>query len=207
MLVEYFFDPRCPWTWLTSRWLVEAAAQRHFTPSWRAFDLDCISSEEKVPARERSSGEGARIIQRVVEALAAEGRNDDAGLVYTTYGARVHTNGEHADAKVAQEIVEQLTLEGSAYAVHDEELDKAVEASTIDALSLVGDGVGSPVLAVTRDGHRRGMFGPIQAPSVTDGRAGALWDAVLMLLQTPEVAEIKRDRGIELPLPPAVRHH
>ncbi len=89
----------------------------------------------------------------------------------------------------------------------DEGLDEAVRASTAEALSLVGAGVGSPVLAVTSNGQRRAIFGPIQAPSVTDGRAGALWDAVLTVLHTPEVAEIKRDRGIELPLPPEVNHH
>ncbi|MGE3619061.1 MAG: DsbA family protein [Acidimicrobiia bacterium] len=196
MDVELFFDPRCPWTWRTSRWLVAAAAQRGLTPVWRTFDLDSLDPGRAVPPEEQPGEEGARAVQRLVEACRAQDRRDDAGRVYEAYGRLVHDQGRTPGTDAAREAVLSLGLDDLLAAIDDLDLDEAVWSSTAEAVSLVGDRAGSPVLAVTLDGRRRGVFGPVQTRAVVDERAGAVWDAVVALVGVPEVVELARDRDL-----------
>ncbi len=203
MQVEFFFDPRCPWTWLTSRWLLAAREVRPFSLRWRTFDLGHLHPDQEVPAgwAGRFAAGGAALA--VIETLRTQDRHDDIERFYDAYGTHVHTQGNDPSVATVTKMVADLGWPEMAMAVDDANAVAAARASTDEALALVGGGTGSPVLAVTTD-RRRAMFGPIVAPPPTGERAGQVWDAVTLLIDTPELAELKRNRGLEIALPPEV---
>ena len=93
MDVQFFLDVMCPWTWVTSRWLVDVAGRRDVTITWRTLSLPMLraglATAGSVPDRPQWLSPG-ELILRVMESLRAEGRNDDVGRLYAEYGARVH---------------------------------------------------------------------------------------------------------------------
>ena len=144
-LVDVFFDPNCPWTWKTAQWLRRTGAEIR----WRAFSLEMASSEP-VPDMWASAAAASRTALRLVERLAALGRHDDAGRFYAALGARVHDELTAPSVDLVRHTAEGLGFTGDDIAALDDpELDDAVRAALDEARSLVGDGLGSPVLADT----------------------------------------------------------
>src|SRR5262245_28694107 len=91
--VTFFFDPLCPWTWRAARWLMTVSGARDLEVEWRSFSLELLheDADEAVPPPLETS----TVTLRLVEALAAAGRNADAGRFYAALGRRIHD--EHAD--------------------------------------------------------------------------------------------------------------
>ncbi len=167
--VTFYFDPGCPWTWLSSRWLVAAAQERDLDIRWRTFSLALLNKDKTPPAfldtpEMRAKTALAAQALRVVEATVVAGDNDGAGRFYTEFGTRFYVKGSEPCAEMLEE-----------------------------AQSLSGPDVGSPVLHV--DGAERGTFGPIVSPSPTGEEAGRLWDAVVALQGIGSFFELKRGRS------------
>jgi len=185
--VDFFFDPGCPWTWLTSRWLVEASAQRDLAITWRPYSLKMKNGDE-IPKERRATVEASHEALRVVVALDASVGNDAAGRFYAERGYRAF-GGEGAD-----DVAGTLTAAGLdpafATAAHDESHDAVIVTSMKEAHRLAGDGSGSPILSL--GGSDRGYFGPVLTALPAD--SGHLWDMVSGLTSIPEVHELKRDR-------------
>jgi len=185
--VDFFFDPGCPWTWLTSRWLVEASAQRDLAITWRPYSLKMKNGDE-IPKERRATVEASHEALRVVVALDASVGNDAAGRFYAERGYRAF-GGEGAD-----DVAGTLTAAGLdpafATAAHEESHDGVIETSMKEAHRLAGDGSGSPILSL--GGSDRGYFGPVLTALPAD--SGHLWDMVSGLTSIPEVHELKRDR-------------
>ncbi len=93
MEATFFFDPACPWTWRTSRWLVTAAPARDVTIRWRAFSL-AILNEGQIPEQFQPVMVASGRALRLVEGLRADGRHDEIGRFYTELGTRSHDAGE-----------------------------------------------------------------------------------------------------------------
>ena len=201
MDVHFYFDVMCPWTWLTSRWLVDVAAQRDLTVTWRTLSLPMLhagpASASPVPdaPRWRSPGE---LVLRVMESLRADGRNDDVGRFYTECGRRFHVEGQPPAGSVIVEAARAAGVVDHLAAADDDTWDVQVRASLIEALVAAGPDVGSPVMVI--DGQARGVFGPIVSPRPEGEDAVRLWDAMVTLLSTPGFLEAKRGRTA----PPAI---
>jgi len=190
--VEFFFDPACPWTWLTSRWLTEAASDRGVTIEWRNLSLGVLNAGNEIPEEYRAPMDAAARVHRVVAALRAAGRNDLIAALYTEYGARTFHDGTPGTVELVHEVVDAVGAGGWSPAIDDASLDVAVEGSTIEAMDLAGPDVGSPVIAFGE--QRVGIFGPIVSPPPTGPAAGALFDLVVTMASSPGVYELKRGR-------------
>ena len=202
--IELFFDPGCPWTWKTAQWL-----RRTGVPvEWRAFRLE-LGIEGPVPGTWATAARGSQLALRLVEHLAASGRHTDTDLFYAAVGERVHEGLQPMSADLVRSVAGDLGLGPDAVsALDDDGLDGAVRAAYDDAVSLVGPGLGSPVLAVTfADGRRRGVFGPIVTAPLDEPDALRLWDAIVTALSIDALAELKRARDLHLPLDASLSPH
>ncbi|HUR23666.1 MAG TPA: DsbA family protein [Acidimicrobiales bacterium] len=185
--VDLFFDPGCPWTWRTSRWVLEVAPQRDVAVRWRAFSLDLKNDTTPTTAL------GAL---RIVEAVWADHGDEPIGRLYTEVGNRFHVDGDTSLDALAGAL-EAAGL-GAAYldAAHDDRWDGEIRWSMDEAIRVVGDDVGVPILVF--DGEV-GLCGPVMEPAPIGPAALALWDQVAGLARTPGFYELKRTRTVTLP--------
>ncbi|MDP9806875.1 2-hydroxychromene-2-carboxylate isomerase [Trueperella bonasi] len=190
--VNFWFDPSCPWTWMTSRWLAEVAELRDLDVTWRAFSLYELNRGRDLPADYREHIDEIEDWGRVTMAVAHEAPDKLADF-YTELGTRAHNNDE---PKVDQTIVAALEAVG----LDDEllerakagEFDDAVRESTQEALKLVGDDVGVPIIETAGTA----FFGPVMSPAPKGDDAAKAWDGTLALAQTKGFFELKRSRDV-----------
>lgn len=190
--VDFFFDPGCPFTWRTSRWITEVAGTGAATVTWRLMSLGVLNEGKEVPEQYREGmRQGARVLRSLAAAEAAGGQDGLAAL-YTALGTRQHEKGEFlSDETVADSVAEVGLPETVAAAVDDESLDAVVRAGHDESQAAVGQESGSPVLRL--DGH--GYFGPVVSPIPTGDDATRLFEAVRMLAAVPGFSELKTSRN------------
>jgi 2-hydroxychromene-2-carboxylate isomerase len=198
--VEYFFDPACPWTWLTSRWLLDAARQRDVDVTWRSLSLSVVNAG-KIPEQYADRLHASAAAHRVFAAMHDAGRNDLVGAMYTAIGSRTHDGGEDLSLDLVREAAEAAGAGEWAAAIDDPGWDAAVERSTAEAVDMAGPDVGSPVLA--HGSPRVAMFGPIVSPGPRGEDSARLLDLVLAAAEVGGFFELKRGRrgGPALPAP------
>ena len=186
MTLDFFFDPRCPWTWLTSRWVVEVAPLRGVPVRWRAYSLDIDKTDPPTTAQQTL---------RVVEAVWAQHGDEPIGRLYTEIGTRFHLQDDKS-LDAARGALEAAGLDpGFMAAADDEKWDEEIRGSMAEATEQVGDDVGVPIL-VFSDGERvAGIFGPVVSPTPRGEEALALWDHVVALAWSPSFYELKRSRA------------
>jgi len=194
MKVQFWFDPACPFCWMTSRWIVRVAKQRDLTIEWLPISL----------LRKNGTREGEPFFAevtashgmlRVVEAVRAAGHEERIGDLYTELGRALHVDGVPVDMPA---VLRGLGLDPRlADAAHDERLDAPIAIAMADGLSLVGDAVGTPIVAVERpDGSgRMGLFGPVITVLPDDEASLGLWDGFLAMVATDGFYELKRTRA------------
>jgi predicted DsbA family dithiol-disulfide isomerase len=191
MEATYYFDPVCPFTWRTSRWLVGVAAERDVTIRWRAFSLSILNGGD-APEQYRPMMAASTKALRLVEALRADGRDDTIGRFYAELGARTHEAETALSDDIVVQAAEAAGVDDPKAIIEDSHWDDAVRESHETALSLAGPGIGSPVLHVS--GAARGLHGPIIGPVPTGDEALTLWDSVVPLLRMDTFFEVKRGR-------------
>jgi hypothetical protein len=171
-VADFWFDPLCPWAWITSRWILEAAAVRDFDVRWHVMSLTFLNA-----GREGLSEE-------------AYG-NAIVGPLYTALGTRRHVEGEEFDRTMISKALAEVGLATDLVdAMDTDSYDEAVMASHRLGMDLVGTDVGTPVVAV--DGVA--FFGPVVTPAPRGEAAGRLWDGVLAIAGTEGFFELKRTR-------------
>ncbi|MER6912061.1 disulfide bond formation protein DsbA [Streptomyces sp. NPDC000594] len=195
MTVDFWFDPVCPYTWITSRWLVEVGRVRPVAIRWRVMSLSVLNEHRD----DNPEGEWEEYMWAPVRVCAAVeqrfGRRA-LGELFTAMGTRFHLRGDWgdlagalADAGLPQEIAE--VAGSTAY-------DGVVRASHAEAMALVGDDVGTPVISVAGPGGERlGFFGPVVSPAPAGEAAGRLWDGLLLMAAVPGFHELRRPRTEE----------
>ena len=191
MRIDAWFDPICPWTWATSRWLVGCAAARGAEVRWHPFSLTLQNDSPVGPAL-RSL--------RVVAAVRAQ---DEVavGPLYTELGRRIHHDGEKADDDLAGALAAVGLEPELAAAAGDASFDAAIRRSMAAARALAGDDVGIPIVAVDDGDGLKGASGPILSAMPTGEEGLQLFDAWLAVVRVPGFAELKRTRTGDAPHP------
>ncbi|MEE1928368.1 DsbA family protein [Streptomyces sp. TRM 70351] len=198
---DFWFDPLCPWAWLTSRWMLEVEKVRPVEVRWHVMSLAVLNEDrlDELPAEYADLLRTAWGPVRVCVAASEKYGPEVLGALYTALGTRFHVRGEErsretvaaalADAGLDPELTE--VMESTAH-------DEALRATHARGIGLVGQDVGTPVIAVPgADGEPLGFFGPVVTPAPKGEAAGRLWDGTLLVASTPGFYEIKRTRDAE----------
>jgi hypothetical protein len=189
--VDFWFDPLCPWAWITSRWLVEVEQVRPVRARWRVMSLAVLNEGRDLP--EKYAEAMARAWGPVRVCMAAEQRFGPQvlGPLYTALGTRRHNEKAEFDRPMMQAALGEAGLpDDLADAADSTELDEAVRASHADGIERVGDEVGTPIISV----RGASIFGPVVSPIPRGEAAGKLWDGVLLVTGTEGFFELKRSR-------------
>jgi hypothetical protein len=193
--VDFWFDPICPWAWITSRWMLEVEQVRPVTAVWHVMSL-AVLNEDKEGLSERYR-EGMRTAWGPVRVLVAaeQARGPQVLLpLYTALGTRFHHEKAPRDSEtITAALVEAGLPTGLAAAMDSTEYDAAVRASHADGIERVGSDVGTPIISV----HGMSVFGPVVSPIPRGQDAGRLWDGVQLLAGVDGFFELKRSRTRE----------
>ena len=194
--VEFWFDPLCPWAWMTSRWMLEVERVRDVEVHWNVMSLAVLNEGRELPEEYVELMRQAWAPVRLV--IAAQRDHGDAVVLplYTAIGTRLHPGGRTDIEAVLAEALDECGLPaGLLQTARGDSVDEALRASHARGIGLVGEDVGTPVIAVPGpDGELVGFFGPVVTPAPKGEAAGRLWDGVLAVGTTPGFYELKRTR-------------
>ena len=194
--VDFWFDPQCPWAWITSRWLVEVTKVRPVQPRWHVMSL-AILNEGKEDISERYKEFMARAWGAVRVCIAAEqaAGPEVLGPLYTAIGTRFHNEKAERNRATIESALAEVGLPTSlADAMDSTEYDEALRASHRDGMDRVGEDVGTPVVSV----NGASVFGPVVSPIPRGEDAGRLWDGVMTVTS---VQRLLRTEAQPLPGP------
>jgi hypothetical protein len=193
--VQFWFDPLCPWAWITSRWILEVEKVRPVRTEWRIMSLAYLNlvqhegqgqSEEYLERMSRAWGP-----VRVCAAAAEQAGPGILGPLYTAIGTRLHNEGRRDDPSVIPEALAEVGLPASlADAAESTEFDQVIKESHNQAFDEVGLDVGTPVVRV----RGRALFGPVITPTPRGEAAGRLWDGLALVAEADGFFELKRSR-------------
>ena len=203
--LDFYFDPVCPFAWMTSKWVRMVAEQRDYTVDWRFISLRMINAHIDYaahfpPEYEEGHTAGLKLL-RVAARLRTERGHDAVGPLYEAIGTRIFDTSREVDPlsgadQGARRMLEPL-LENAglprelADALDDTSWDELIRTETDEALALTGRDVGTPILHFNPP-EGTAFFGPVisRLPSADD--AGQLWDHVIGLAEFGGFAELKR---------------
>ena len=198
--VDMWFDPLCPWAWITSRWLLEVEKVRPLDVRFNVMSLSVLNEgRDDLPEqyKERlSRGFGpVRVCIAAAEAAGPQVLRD----LYTALGNRIHHEKYELDEKLYTEALTEVGLDPAlADAAGSGAFDDALRASHNAGMKPVGTDVGTPVIHAPGpvEGQTVAFFGPVVTPAPKGEAAGKLWDGVLLVAGTPGFFELKRSRDI-----------
>jgi DSBA-like thioredoxin domain len=192
-VADFWFDPLCPWAWMTSRWMKEVERVRDVTTKFHVMSLAYLNSD---PDKDVSEEYRARLAGmwgpvRVCIAAAQAHGDDVLDRLYTELGTRVHNQGQELNRATIEESLAAAGLPIElAGAMDSTEYDDAVIKSHHEGMDQVGMDVGTPVIAV----EGVALFGPVVTPIPRGEAAGRLWDGFRLVAGTPGFYELKRSR-------------
>jgi hypothetical protein len=203
--IHFYFDPVCPFCWMTSKWVRKVQAQRGYTVDWRFISLRMVNATVDYDAHfppdyEAGHTAGLRLLRVAARARAERGRHSVAQL-YAALGSNIFDR-EVPDAAAdpghrgTREFVEPILAEAGlpselADALDDDRRDGEIRAETDEALALTGKDVGTPILHFEPPAGVA-FFGPVISRLPSDEQALELWDHVIGLAGFPGFAELKR---------------
>ncbi|MGW2629707.1 mycothiol-dependent nitroreductase Rv2466c family protein [Streptomyces chattanoogensis] len=198
---DFWFDPLCPWAWMTSRWMLEVEKVRPVEVRWHVMSLAVLNEDklDTVPeqyAENMRPGGKAWGPVRVVTAAQQLHGDEVVGPLYTALGTRIHNEGLGVTPESIAAALDDAGLPADLIEYADKDTyDAQLRASHKAGIDLVGQEVGTPVIAVPgSDGDQIAFFGPVVTPAPKGEEAAKLWDGTLMVASIPGFYEIKRTR-------------
>ena len=201
--LHFYFDPVCPFAWMTSKWVRMVAAQRDYRVDWRFISLRLLNANVDYATHfpehyEDEHTAGLRLL-RVFARLRSEHGREAVEPLYSTLGARLFDtprDGLTASALGSPELLEPLLRDVGlptdlAAGLDDTTLDEVIQAESEEALAQSGRDVGTPILHFQPPGGTA-FFGPVISRLPSPDDAASLWDHVIALASFPGFAEIKR---------------
>lgn len=190
---EFWFDPLCPWAWMASRWMEEVERVRPVDVTWSVMSLAVLSEGRDLPDEYRDLMDRGWGPVRVIIAAAQEYGDKVVKPLYDAMGTRIHLQGETDFDAVIAAALDEVGIDGAlARFAGSDAVDDLLRASHERGISLVGDEVGTPVVAV----NGVAFFGPVVSPAPKGEDAGRLWDGCVLVAGTPGFFELKRSRDV-----------
>ncbi|PPF84134.1 disulfide bond formation protein DsbA [Subtercola sp. Z020] len=195
--VDFWFDPSCPWAWMTSRWVDEVSAHRDLDVTWHIMSLAILNENNDVDAAHRAFFPRALRYAQLVAAAKERHGQQVVKPLYDALGTRIHLGQRtDTDAVIAESLEEaglpaELANEApDAAGGHEFRFENELRASHSSGIDLVGQDVGTPILSV--DGTA--FFGPVISPAPTGEVALTLWDGIVAAASYDGFFELKRSR-------------
>lgn len=192
--VEFWFDPSCPWAWMTSRFVDEVSAHRDLDVTWHIMSLAVLNEDKEVSDEYKAFFPRALRYTRLVAAAKELHGQQIVKPLYDALGTRIHPGGSQDPDTVIPAALAEVGLpeEFAAYSESDD-YDEQMRASHFEGISRVGQDVGTPVIAI--DGVA--FFGPVISPTPRGQQALTLWDGVVAAASFEGFFELKRSRTVD----------
>jgi len=194
--VDFWFDPLCPFAWITSRTVLEAEQVRDIKVTWHIMSLAYLNEDRDISDSYRELLKDAWQPVRVCMAVEEQYGQEKLAELYTALGTRKHTQRrEKLDRPLIEEALEAVGLPTQlADAMDDSSFDDAIRKSHHLGMDQVGYDVGTPTIAI----NGQAFFGPVLTRIPRGEDAGRIWDGAVALASFPYFAELKRTREKEL---------
>ena len=188
---KFWFDPSCPWAWMTSRWILEVQSQRDIDVEWNIFSLAVLNEGRELSPEYRAKIDKTWGSVRVIAAAKRKNGYEVVLPLYTAIGTLFHPGAKPIEKETIVEALKITNLDASLIDAYDSsEFDQDLRDSTKAALDLVGSDVGTPVISV----EGVAFFGPVMTPAPKGADALKLWDGVVAAASVPGFFELKRTR-------------
>jgi hypothetical protein len=199
VIADMWFDPRCPWAWITSRWLLQVEQVRAVDVRFHVMSLSVLNEHrDDLPEQYKASLATGWGPVRVAIAAEQQHGNEVLRALYTALGTKIHHEKQELGPELYRAALADAGLPVElAEAAESTEYDLAVRESHDAGMKPVGLEVGTPVIHVPGlDGEQVAFFGPVITPAPKGEAAGRLWDGTLLVSSTPGFFELKRTRDI-----------